>query len=72
MGDITMWSKQLTELSRSYFEIGCCNVKSETGNFGFLIVDNTDRLYKISIFNSDEILIYHSVSELIEAGWAVD
>jgi hypothetical protein len=67
-----MWSRKLTELSKSYFRIGGCKVKSETGKFGFLIVDNINRLYKISIFNSDEILIFNSVDELIEAGWAVD
>jgi hypothetical protein len=67
-----MWSKDTDKLSRTYFKIGCCNVKSETGKFGFLIVDNINRLYKISLFNSDEILIFNSVDELIENGWAVD
>jgi hypothetical protein len=67
-----MWSKQLTQLSKSYFHIGGCNVKSETGKFGFLIVDNINRLYKISIFNSDETICFNSVDELIENGWAVD
>jgi hypothetical protein len=46
-----MWSKQLTELSKSYFRIGGCNVKSENAKFGFLITDNEKHLYKITIFN---------------------
>ena len=62
----------MTKLSKSYFELGGCNVKSDEGKFGFLIVDSENQLYKISLFNSDEILIYKSVNELIRAGWAVD
>jgi hypothetical protein len=67
-----MWSKKLTELSRSNFEIGCCNVKSESGQFDFLIVDGVNRQYKISLFNTDEVLTFKSVNELLENGWAVD
>jgi hypothetical protein len=67
-----MWSNQLTELSRSYFKNGGCNVKSETGQFGFLISDRANNVYRIAIFNSDEVLDFNSVDGLIEAGWAVD
>jgi hypothetical protein len=67
-----MWSKILTELSKSYFKIGGCNVKSENAKFGFLIVDNANNLYKITIFNSEEELNFNSVDEMIEAGWVVD
>jgi hypothetical protein len=65
-----MWSKELTKLSRRYFETGCCCVKSENGEFGNLIIEN--QKYKISLFDSDKNYIFNSVDEIIKAGWAVD
>jgi hypothetical protein len=65
-----MWSKELTELSKSYFKTGFCCVKSEDGEFGELAFENDK--YRISVFGSDKTYIYNSVDEIINAGWAVD
>lgn len=65
-----MWSKELTELSRQYFETGFCCVKSEQGEFGELSFEN--QIYKISLFTSDKSYTFNSVDEILNAGWAVD
>ncbi|MDR1317000.1 MAG: hypothetical protein LBK13_09025 [Spirochaetales bacterium] len=65
-----MWSKELTKLSREYFETGFCNVKNKVPEFGVLI--KKDNQFRIKLFNSDTELIYNSVDDLINAGWVVD
>jgi hypothetical protein len=65
-----MWSKELTELSRENFESGFCNVKNKVPEFGELTREG-DR-FKITLFSSGIELIYGSVEEIINAGWAVD
>ena len=65
------WSDELIKLSIEYLNYDGVNVKSLNGNFGILNVI-TKKLYTISIFNTDIVLTFHSVEEMIEAGWAVD
>lgn len=68
-----MWSKQLQEISKIYFEVDGTNCKSRNGNFGILNIDRKNKIYTISIkpdFNVN--LTFNSVSEMIKAGWAVD
>jgi hypothetical protein len=68
-----MWSKQLQELSKIYFEIDGTHVKSLKGNFGVLSIDKKSKLYTISIKPDFNIsLTFHSVQEMINSGWAVD
>jgi hypothetical protein len=55
-----MWSNELIKLSKSYFHIGGCNVKSETGTFGLLIADDANSIYNIKMFNSDDVLNCYS------------
>jgi hypothetical protein len=68
-----MWSNKLQEISKIYFEINGTHCKSTNGNFGVLSIDKKNRIYTISIkpdFNVN--LTFNSVSEMINAGWAVD
>jgi hypothetical protein len=68
-----MWSKQLQEISKVYFEIDGTHVKSLKGNFGILSIDRKRKIYTISIkpdFNVN--LTFNSISEMLKAGWAVD
>jgi hypothetical protein len=68
-----MWSKQLHEISKSYFEIDRTHVKSANGNFGILSKGRKNKIYTISIkpdFNVN--LTYTSVDEMLKAKWAVD
>jgi hypothetical protein len=67
-----MWSKELTDLSISMFEIGFCNVKSESCQFGYLTVNDEKPKYRIRLFDNDTSLYFNSVNELIVAGWVVD
>jgi hypothetical protein len=68
-----MWSKKLRELSKTALEYDGVHVKSSNGNFGILNIDYENKIYTISIkpdFNIN--LTFHSVQEIIKAGWAVD
>jgi hypothetical protein len=68
-----MWSKQLQEISKAYFNIDGTHCKSTNGNFGILTIDKNNKIYTVSIkpdFNVN--LTFNSVSEMIKAGWAVD
>jgi hypothetical protein len=68
-----MWSKQLQELSKVYFEIDETHCKSTNGNFGVLSIDKKNKIYTISIKPDFNVkLTFNSVSEMITAGWAVD
>ena len=66
------WSEELIILSRELLNIDGVNVKSINGNFGILNIDYKNKVYSISIFDSDVVLTFDSVEEMINAGWAVD
>jgi hypothetical protein len=68
-----MWSKQLQEISEIYLEYDGTHVKSINGNFGILSIDKKNKIYIISIKPDFDVnLTFHSVHEIIKAGWAVD
>jgi hypothetical protein len=70
-----MWSKELTELSREYFNYDNASVKSQKGDFGILNVDYKNKLWTIKLLTENKRnlnLTFHSIEELIKAGWAVD
>lgn len=68
-----MWSKQLQELSKVYFEFDGTHCKSTSGNFGILRIDEKNQIYTISLKQDLNIdLTFNSVDEMIKAGWAVD
>jgi hypothetical protein len=68
-----MWSKELQEMSKMYFEIDGTHVKSTNGNFGVLNIDYQNKIYTISIKpDFTENLTFYSVGDMIKSGWAVD
>ena len=70
-----MWSNVLTELSEEYLNYDGVNVKTKKGDFGILNIDYENKIYKINLLTENKNnlnLIFNSVSELIENGWAVD
>jgi len=67
-----MWSNELLELSREYLNYSGSRVKSLKGDFGELNIDYDNNIYSIIISDSDCILTYNSIKEIIDAGWAVD
>jgi hypothetical protein len=70
-----MWSKELIELSREYFHYNGVSVKSQKGDFGILTVDHHNKIWTITLLieNTKNLnLTFHSVEEIINAGWAVD
>ena len=66
------WSEKLIELSEEYLNYSGCCVKSLSGDFGILIIDYENTIYTINIFNSNKTLIFNSVKDIIDSGWAVD
>jgi hypothetical protein len=70
-----MWSKELTELSREYFNYDNTSVKSQNGDFGILNVDYKNKIWTITLLTENKRnlnLTFHSVEDIIKAGWAVD
>jgi hypothetical protein len=68
-----MWSKELQELSREYLEYDGTHVKSKKGKFGILNIDYENKIYTILLKpDLTENLTFHSVQEMLNAGWAVD
>jgi len=70
-----MWSNELTELSEEYLNYDGVNVKTKKGDFGILNIDYENKIYKINLLTENKNnlnLIFNSVSEIIENGWAVD
>jgi hypothetical protein len=68
-----MWSKQLQEISREYFEIDGTHCKSTNGNFGVLSIDYQNKIYTISLKPEfTENLTFHSIDDMIKSGWSVD
>ena len=66
------WSEKLIKLSREFLNYDGVRVKSLSGQFGVLSIDYENQIYTISISNSDQTLIFKSVNEIINSGWAVD
>jgi hypothetical protein len=67
------WSDQLIELSRLHLVNGV-HVKSLNGGFGILNVNSERTVYQVALLDksNETFLIFNSVNEMIEAGWAVD
>ena len=66
------WSDNLIQLSKEYLNYSGTRVKSLSGNFGELNIDYDNNIYSISVSNSNQILIFKSVKEIINSGWVVD
>ena len=67
-----IWSDSLIKLSREYLNYTETRVKSINGEFGFLTVDYETDIYTITISNSNQVLTFKSVDEIINSGWVVD
>ena len=68
-----MWSRELQELSEIYFEYNGTYVKSINGEFGILSIDYQNKIYTITIKPElTKSYSFHSTSEMIKSGWAVD
>jgi len=66
------WSDELIKLSREYLNYSGTSIKSLNGDFGILSIDYKNNIYTIDIHDSDQVLTFKSVDEIINAGWAVD
>ena len=66
------WSDSLIKLSREYLNYTETRVKSINGEFGLLTVDYETGIYTITISNSNQVLTFKSVDEIINSGWVVD
>jgi DNA-binding ferritin-like protein (Dps family) len=66
------WSDKLIELSEEYLNYSRTRVKSLNGDFGLLTIDYDKNIYTITISDTNEILLFNSVNQIINNGWAVD
>ena len=66
------WSNNQIQLSQEYLNYDGVRVKSLSGEFGELKIDYQNKIYKITISNSNHTLTFKSVNEIINSGWAVD
>jgi len=66
------WSDELIELSEEYLNYSGCRVKSLLGIQGILDIDYDNKIYYIHIPNSEKILTFNSIQEIIDNGWVVD
>jgi hypothetical protein len=65
------WSKSVENIGLCFEEkTSCFFLFFRYGQFGFLF--KKDQFYKIKIHDSEEVLNYNSVDELISTGWVVD
>jgi hypothetical protein len=71
-----MWSKELRELSKTHLQSSGVNVKSVDGDYGILNINRERTIYRVSLLRKSETkdtrTEFHSVDDMIEAGWAVD
>jgi hypothetical protein len=70
-----MWSKELIELSREYLNYDNTSVKSQSGDFGVINIDYKNKIWTIRLLtkNTKNLnLTFHSIEDIIKAGWAVD
>ena len=68
-----MYSETLKNQTRAYFKkIPMAMMKQfETDKFGDCEL-KPDGGYSIRVFNSDEVLCFKTIDELLKAGWAID
>jgi len=66
------WSDKLIELSEEYLNYSGTRVKNLNGDFGLLTIDYDNKKYKITVSNSDKILTFNSVQDMINNKWVVD
>jgi hypothetical protein len=72
IGRFIMWSERLRQLSKYQFEYGGCNVKNGKGQFGFLISNIANNEFKIALLDSNEVINFSSIFDLLNAEWVVD
>ena len=68
-----MWTKILQDQTREYFKINSIGMMKQfgTGKFGACQLES-DGIYYITVFDSDVVLSFETIDELLEAGWAID
>jgi len=66
------WSENLINLSKEYLNYNGVRVKSINGEFGELSINYENKIYIISISNSNKTVTFHSVDEIINSDWVVD
>ena len=68
-----MWTETLQKQTKEYFENNPIAMMKQfgTGKFGVCQLES-DGIYYITVFKSDEVLAFETVEELLTANWAID
>ena len=68
-----MYSDELQKQTKEYFKNYPIAMMKQFGTdkFGACQLES-DGIYYITVFKSDEVLSFETIDELLEAGWAID
>jgi len=68
-----MWTKTLQEETKEYFKNNPIAMMKQFGTNKFgACQQESDGIYYITVFDSDEVLSFEHIDQMIEAGWAID
>ena len=68
-----MYSEKLQKQTKEYFKSNPIAMMKQFGTekFGACQLES-DGIYYITVFDSDEVLAFETIDKLLEAGWAID
>jgi len=68
-----MYSQELQNQTKAYFKSDPLAMMKQfkTHKFGACQLESDGRYY-ITVFDSDEVLSFNTIDELLEEGWAID
>ena len=68
-----MWTETLQEQTKEYFKNNPIAMMKQfgTGKFGACQLES-DGVYYIAVFDSEEVISFETMDELLVAGWAID
>ena len=68
-----MWTKILQEETKEYFKSMPIAMMKQFGTHKFGACQlESDGIYYITVFDSDEVLSFKTIDELLTARWAID
>ncbi len=71
--EVLMWTQILQDQTRDYLKNNPIAMMKQfgAGKFGACQLES-DGIYYITVFESDEVLSFKTIEELLEASWAID
>ena len=71
--EVSMYSDELQKQTKEYFKSMPIAMMKQFGTHKFGACQlESDGIYYITVFDSDEVLSFETMDELLVAGWAID